>query len=87
MKHTTKQAFPSEGEAKLFGREVLALAARMVAQGRRISPKGDASFKMFLASENRDSRACLRHFLSAVIGRAGVGLPPVDGPGGDGLPE
>ena len=69
MKHKTKQAFPSEGEAKLFGREVLALAARMVAQGRRISLKGDAPFKMFLAGENRDSRACLRHFLSAVIGR------------------
>ena len=69
MKHKTKQAFPSEGEAKLFGREILALAARMVAQGRRISLKGDAPFKLFLASENRDSRACLRHFLSAVIGR------------------
>ena len=69
MKHKTKQAFPSEEEAKLFGREVLALAARMVAQGRRISLKGDVPFKMFLAGENRDSRACLRHFLSAVIGR------------------
>ena len=67
MKHKTKQAFPSEGEAKLFGREILALAARMVAQGRRISLKGDAPFKLFLASENRDSRAALAFFRQSAI--------------------
>ncbi len=69
MKKNIKQPFPSEGEERLFGRDVLALAARMVAQGRRLSLKNDVAFKLFLASDTKESRACLRHFLSAVIGR------------------
>ncbi|MCR5622107.1 MAG: Rpn family recombination-promoting nuclease/putative transposase [Treponema sp.] len=69
MNHNTEHAFPSAGEEEFFGREVLELAARMVAQGRRISLKSDVPFKLFLASDTRESKTCLRYFLSAVTGR------------------
>ena len=69
MNHTEKYSFPSEEEAKVFGPKVLARAAQMVAQGRRLSLKSDATFKIFLSDNTKESRACLRMFLSAAIGR------------------
>ena len=69
MEHAEKQAFPSEEEARILGRKVIMRAAQMVAQGRRISLKNDTTFKIFLSDNTKESRACLRMFLSAVIGR------------------
>ena len=69
MKQDKETPFPTEAERRLFGREVLARAARMVAEGRSIPLKGDVAFKLFLAGGTEESDACLRLFLSAVTGR------------------
>ena len=52
-----------------FSRELLALAAQMIAQKKLIPLKDDVSFKLFLSAPTPESNACLRYFLSAVTGR------------------
>ena len=53
----------------IFSRELLDLAATMVAQKKLIPLKDDVSFKLFLSAPTPESNTCLRYFLSAMTGR------------------
>ena len=66
QKRSGRTSFPRR---LTFPREVLAQAAEMVSQGRRLPLKDDVAFKMFLSSPEPESRACLRYLLSAMTGR------------------
>ncbi len=57
------------GGKPAFPRELMDLAARMVAQRMPLPLKDDATFKMFLSGPSPESNACLRSILSAMTGR------------------
>ena len=64
-----KRKHRSKGRRPAYSKEILGLAALMVAQKKLIPLKDDVSFKMFLSSPTAESNACLRSMLSAMIGR------------------
>ncbi|MCR5622297.1 MAG: Rpn family recombination-promoting nuclease/putative transposase [Treponema sp.] len=64
-----KRKHRSKGRGPAYSKEILGLAALMVAQKKLIPLKDDVSFKMFLSSPTVESNACLRSMLSAMTGR------------------
>ena len=64
-----KRKHRSKGRRPAYSKEILGLAALMVAQKKLIPLKDDVSFKMFLSSPTAESNACLRSMLSAMTGR------------------
>ena len=58
-----------KGVHPAFPKELMDLAARMVAQKVPLPLKDDATFKMFLSDSTPESNACLRSILSAMTGR------------------
>ena len=64
-----KRKHRSNGRRPAYSKEILGLAALMVAQKKLLPLKDDVSFKMFLSSPTAESNACLRFMLSAMTGR------------------
>ncbi len=69
MSKRKRKPLRRKGPHPAFSRELLALAATMVAQKKLIPLKDDVSFKLFLSAPTPESNACLRYFLTAMTGR------------------